>query len=69
MGTSLPEQKERVLRMVLKIKKKRKIQRVEPKLEIDGKPSQYFPVNTSLLDYRDRSGEIRDRLQAVVKDS
>lgn len=69
METSLLEQKERVLRMILKIKKKRKIQRVEPKLEIDGEPSQYFPVNTSLLDYRDRSGEIRDRLQAIVKDS
>lgn len=64
-----PEQKEMVLRMILRLKKKRKIQRVEPKLEIDSEPSQYFVTNVEGLDYRTQSEEIRAKLQAIVKNS
>lgn len=64
-----PEQKEMVLRMILRLKKKRKVQRVEPKLEIGGEPSQYFITNVEGLDYRAQSEEIRAKLQAIVKNS
>ena len=64
-----PEQKEMVLRMILKLKKKRKIQRVEPRMEIDGELSQNFIINVEGLDYRAQSEEIRAKLQAIVKNS
>lgn len=55
--------------MILKLKKKRKIQRVEPGMEIDGELSQNFIVNIESLDYRAQSEEIRARLQVIVKNS
>lgn len=69
METSTWEQKERVLRMILKLKNKRKPAKVLSQLEVDGQPSILFPANLEHLDYRDKTEFVRENLQKIIDNS
>lgn len=66
METSSLENKERLLRMIIQTKKKRKVRKVPPVLEIDGQPSIFFPTNTESIWYRNTE-ELKENLASLVK--
>ena len=66
METSSQLNKEKLLRLILKLKKKRKPARTVAKLNIDGQLSSLFPDNTNLLDYRAESESVRENLKDIL---
>ena len=67
METPTWEDKERLLRMILKLKKKRKPAKVLSQLEVDGQPSILFPANLEHLDYWDRTESVRENLKDIIE--
>ncbi len=67
METSLLENKERLLRMIIQTKKKRKVRKVPPVLEIDGQPSIFFPTNTESIWYKNTE-DLKKSLVSLAKD-
>ena len=67
MEMSSQQNKERLLRMILKPKKKRKPAKVVPSMNVDGQLSSLFPDNTSLLDYRAESEPVRENLKNIIE--
>ena len=66
METLSLENKERLLRMVLQTKKKRKVRKVPPVLEIDGQPSIFFPTNTESIWYKNTE-KLKENLASLAK--
>lgn len=69
METPTWEDKERLLRMILKIKKKRKPAKVVPTMKVADEPALFFPTKLETVWYHEKSDEIRQNLREIIKNS
>lgn len=53
--------------MIIQTKKKRKVRKVPPVLEIDGQPSIFFPTNVESIWYKNAE-DLKQNLASLVKD-
>lgn len=67
METLSQVQKNRVLKMIIKTRKKRKVQRVNPVLTVDNIPSQMYDAELSSITYKGQSEEVRENLERIFK--
>lgn len=67
METSSQMNKERLLKMILKVKKKRKPAKTYPTLQIEGKSAVCFPDSVGSIWYQEKCENLRQELSDIAE--